>query len=198
MTLLFFPYSSLQYLSLCISSFFTIASSLEVPPLTLQVSGCASTMHFLNNVWTSLVWLGNCLTLSPFEAPGLQQYPLDIHSEAHIDVHKPNHPIFKPPGGQVEGPDSDFVCEYPAMPEWEPCSSPSNRECWLRHPNGTEFNIHTDYEISPFPVGITRNYTLVVTDGWINADGKNFTEAKLFNNQFPGPWIQACWGDVRY
>ena len=30
----------------------------------------------------------------------------------------------------------------------------------------------------------------------VNADGYNFNDAKLFNNQFPGPWIRACWGDI--
>lgn len=80
------------------------------------------------------------------------------------------------------------------MPGWYECSTPENRECWLRHPDGREYNIHTDYE-NDAPIGVDRNYTLVVNDGWVNADGLNFTVAKLFNNTFPGPWIQACWGD---
>ena len=46
------------------------------------------------------------------------------------------------------------------------------------------------------PLGITRNYTLELTDGWWDADGLNFTAAKLFNNKYPGPWLQACWGDT--
>ncbi|KAG6356518.1 hypothetical protein INS49_015906 [Diaporthe citri] len=81
------------------------------------------------------------------------------------------------------------------MRGWRPCSTPSNRECWLRHPDGREFNIMTDYEHEA-PIGVHRNYTLLVNDGWINADGRNFTEAKIFNNTYPGPWIQACWGDT--
>lgn len=102
-------------------------------------------------------------------------------------------PIFKPPTGRPE--DTDFRCDYTAMAGWRPCSSPSNRECWLRHPDGREFNIMTDYEREA-PIGVQRNYTLVVNDGWINADGRNLTEAKMFNNTYPGPWIQACWGDT--
>ena len=81
------------------------------------------------------------------------------------------------------------------MPGWYECSTPENRGCWLRHPDGREYNILTDYE-NDAPIGVDRNYTLVVNDGWVNADGLNFTAAKLFNNTFPGPWIQACWGDV--
>ena len=81
------------------------------------------------------------------------------------------------------------------MPDWYQCSDPENRECWLRHSKGSEYNIHTNYEIYA-PKGILREYNFVLNDGWINADGRNFTYAKLFNDSFPGPWVQACWGDV--
>lgn len=114
-------------------------------------------------------------------------------TKPHIGDGKPGDPIFKPPTGRPE--DTQFRCDYRAMKGWRPCSTPSNRECWLRHPDGREFNIMTDYE-NEAPIGVQRNYTLVVNDGWINADGRNFTEAKIFNNTYPGPWIQACWGDT--
>jgi hypothetical protein len=81
------------------------------------------------------------------------------------------------------------------MQGWLPCSIPENRECWLRNKNGREFNIHTDYE-KLAPVGITRHYSLNITEGSINADGQPFTKAKLFNESYPGPWLEACWGDV--
>ena len=114
-------------------------------------------------------------------------------TKPHIGDGNPGDPIFKPPTGRPE--DTQFRCDYRAMKGWRPCSTPSNRECWLRHPDGREFNIMTDYEHEA-PIGVQRNYTLVVNDGWINADGRNFTEAKIFNNTYPGPWIQACWGDT--
>ena len=102
-------------------------------------------------------------------------------------------PIFYPPGGK---PDSNFQCNYSRMGEgWRFCSIPENRECWLRHTDGREFNIHTDYE-KYAPVGIDRYYTLVVNDSWFAADGLNSSAAKLFNDTYPGPWIEACWGDV--
>ncbi|KAH7026696.1 multicopper oxidase-domain-containing protein, partial [Microdochium trichocladiopsis] len=101
------------------------------------------------------------------------------------------HPKFRPPGGH---PGAKFTCDYRNMKDWYPCSTPMNRGCWLRHPNGSEFNIHTDYE-NQAPIGIDRYYTLDVHDSWLNPDGLNSTQSKLFNNTYPGPWIQACWGD---
>lgn len=51
-----------------------------------------------------------------------------------------------------------------------------------------------------------RDYTLVLSNRTINADGiefpygkvfsYDFPEGQVFNGTFPGPWIQACWGDV--
>ena len=46
------------------------------------------------------------------------------------------------------------------------------------------------------PTGITRKYTLNLTNHVINADGLDFEQGKWFNEQDPGPWIQACWGDT--
>ena len=82
------------------------------------------------------------------------------------------------------------------MRGWYNCSTPEDGECWLRHPDGREYNIHTDYE-NDAPIGIDRYYTLEVSNASINADGIAFEEAKVFDNSYPGPWIQACWGDVR-
>jgi hypothetical protein len=70
---------------------------------------------------------------------------------------------------------------------------------------GEQYNITTDYE-TIMPPGIVRDYTLVLSNKTINADGIPFPYAKVFSNNFPegedfdgdfpGPWIQACWGDV--
>lgn len=97
------------------------------------------------------------------------------------------------------GPDADgekFVCKYPALGKgWESCSTSSNRQCWLRGPDGKEFNITTDYE-NLWPEGITREYYLEVSNMTINGDGIPNFEGKVFNQTYPGPWIQACWGDT--
>jgi FtsP/CotA-like multicopper oxidase with cupredoxin domain len=81
------------------------------------------------------------------------------------------------------------------MVGWRSCSAPGDRGCWLTDDNGNTFDITTDYE-KIAPVGVLREYTLEITDSWINADGLNFTDAKVFNSTYPGPWIQACWGDT--
>ena len=78
------------------------------------------------------------------------------------------------------------------MPGWTPCQTPTNKTCWLNNTNGGTFDIWTDYE-QYAPIGIDRYYTLNVTNGTINVDGMNFTEAKLFNGSYPGPLIEACW-----
>ncbi|KAK1622754.1 multicopper oxidase-domain-containing protein [Colletotrichum phormii] len=91
-----------------------------------------------------------------------------------------------------------FVCDYRHMRDkgFRSCGTADDRSCWLRNPKtGEEFNITTDYEYR-VPQGVKRVYHLDVTDGYVNANGLNFTEAKMFNNSWPGPLIEACWGDT--
>ena len=152
-------------------------------------------MHLIGRLWTTVTFFVDWSTLWPVSAPGSRQYPISGVSDSSFHVAHEDYPIFKPPGGRPLGPGSDFRCDYSNMPGWYECSTPEDRECWLRHPDGREYNIYTDYE-NDAPIGVDRNYVLELNDGVINADGINFTAAKLFNNTFPGPWIQACWGDV--
>lgn len=99
------------------------------------------------------------------------------------------------PTFRVPGIGESFECKYPSMVGWESCSTPEDRGCWLRRKSdGKRFDIETNYE-DEMPIGIVRPYTLTLKNGWWAADGINFTEAQLFNHQYPGPWIQACWGD---
>ncbi|KAI9766776.1 MAG: hypothetical protein M1840_006251 [Geoglossum simile] len=70
---------------------------------------------------------------------------------------------------------------------------------------GEQYNITTDYE-NIKPPGVVRDYMLVLSNKTINADGiefpygkvfsYDFPEGENFDGTFPGPWIQACWGDV--
>lgn len=152
-------------------------------------------MRLAERFWATVTYVMSYLTFSPLSYDGVAQHPLQSSPHSHLNepaVFVPDHPRFRPPGGR---PGDEFTCDYKAMTDWIPCSSPANRGCWLRHPNGSEFNIRTDYE-NLAPIGIDRYYTLDVTDSWLNPDGLNTTQAKLFNNTYPGPWIQACWGDV--
>lgn len=157
-------------------------------------------MHFIESFWTSVTYVVSFLTLSPVIGPdGGGQVPLllDSSNSLHHGLHR--GPVFKPPGGARRGPGSKFTCDYSNMVGWVDCSTPDNRGCWLRNKTtGNEYNISTNYEdTNQTPIGITRHYSLNITDQWINADGLNFTEGKIFNDMYPGPWIQACWGDVR-
>jgi len=108
-------------------------------------------------------------------------------------------PIFRPPGHrQDNGDGSSFQCDYRAMKGWTNCSSP-DRSCWLvNKATGQRFDTNTDYE-NEYPTGVRREYWLDVTKSDVlgnQSDGYTFTGATLFNGSYPGPWIQACWGDT--
>lgn len=145
--------------------------------------------------WAYLVHLFNFITLSPlhhFNGDGLKQSPFLASPAApkHSD-----YPIFEPPNAPEKKP---FICEYPELPDYEFCSEHDDRGCWLRPKDRSSkkpiYNISTDYE-NLFPKGITRRYTLDITNQTIYPDGCENTEGKLFNASYPGPWIEACWGD---
>ena len=156
-------------------------------------------MHLTERFWSCVTYVVTLLSLSPEQTyrGGLQAPLLDTPDGSHTAQ---RGPVFKPPGGRLTGPGSDFTCDYSQMPgQWASCSTPDNRSCWLRNSiTGFEYSINTNYEDTNLtPIGIHRTYYLNVTDGSINADGLNFPYAKMFNATYPGPWIQGCWGDVR-
>ena len=106
-----------------------------------------------------------------------------------------HYPKFPAPNG----PDSDdeFVCKYPALgKDWSSCSTPDDRQCWLKSTDGSVYDIHTDYD-AEWPVsGVTREYYIEIENKTINADGIDNTGGKVVNGSYPGPWIKACWGDL--
>ncbi|CAK7238399.1 laccase, multicopper oxidase, benzenediol:oxygen oxidorectuctase [Sporothrix eucalyptigena] len=77
-------------------------------------------------------------------------------------------------------------------PRASTCNTASNRACWT-----TGFDINTDYEASTPTTGVTRHYTLVVTEetNWTGPDGHVKDFVMLINGSLPGPVIQADWGD---
>lgn len=165
-------------------------------------------MQLVGGFWATLTYAVNYLTFS-FDAPsGLKQIPVFPSNGLYDEPLE--GPIFKPPGGRLTGPGSDFVCNYSQMIDWISCSTPENRKCWLRNTKtNEEINLKTNYEdIEVTPVGIHRQYELNITDDWINADGRNFSYGKVFRestdfsrgidfeDSYLGPWIQGCWGDV--
>lgn len=166
-------------------------------------------MHFWDGLWAFATYTVSFLTLSSVNGPELhQQAPLmapshlnGLHIDYQDEMHQeaPRGPIFKPPGGRLRGPGSEFTCDYSNMVGWSVCTTPDDRGCWLKKGDSTDpndrFDIHTNYETRA-PKGVTRHYKLVLTDDVINTDGIYSRDAKIFNGVYPGPWIQACWGDV--
>ncbi|KAK0733004.1 multicopper oxidase-domain-containing protein [Lasiosphaeria miniovina] len=162
-------------------------------------------MTLLGRFWSSLTQFLSIATLSPFGDygnNGNQQVPI-LDTEIPVGESFPlgPGPVFTPPGHRTnKGYGYDFKCNYSSMVGWEPCHE-TNSSCWLRNTkNGDEFNIDTNYE-NLAPQGVLRKYTLEIVNGSVNADGMNFAEAKLFKlpekePQYPGPWLQACWGDT--
>ena len=151
----------------------------------------------LERAWACFAYVLSSLTLSPFS--DLKQAPLPITTTPSQHGDQLSYPIFTPPGGRAKpGEGYGFECKYPALIGWSHCSTAENRTCWLRNDKtGEEYNIWTNYEdTDQTPSGIHRTYHIDVTDEWFNPDGMNFTEGKLFNNKYPGPWIEGCWGDV--
>ena len=113
------------------------------------------------------------------------------------------NPPYLPPDGENIWPEHHIQCDYSKMGrDWKACNGPNNRGCWLKGPNGQEYNIDTDYDDSDLerklaPLrGVTRKYTLDVSSKALAPDGVPMAHAKVFNDTYPGPWIQACWGDT--
>ena len=146
-------------------------------------------MKLLERWIAGLVHTLNLVTFSPIAHEDVGQQPLGQPSAADLG----SGPIFEPPNSGNE-----FKCNYSVgQPGWKECSHPQNRGCWLIGPTGQELNISTDYEHHA-PVGVVRKYELDVSEAlpWIAPDGFKFTRGKLFNQQYPGPWFQACRGDT--
>ena len=151
-------------------------------------------MYLFERFWAVAASVLNIVSLSPLRDVIDIRSPLPVPSQVAAALNVENGPTFKPPGTPA---DDSFQCNYPTMAGWEFCSTPTDRGCWLRRiADGKQYDIHTDYE-NDVPLGVTRYYTLELNDGFWDADGLNFTAAKLFNNLYPGPWIQACWGDTQ-
>ena len=147
-------------------------------------------MKFTEKCWTLLISLLDAVTHSSVELDRNQQPIGIIVGLGHHPHGEAKGPVFSPPNGPDE-----FVCDYSPMTGagWRSCSTPNDRECWLT--DGTKrYDINTDYE-AEWPTGVTRKYTLNVTDMSLAPDGYNNTGGKVFNNTYPGPWIRACWGD---
>lgn len=152
-------------------------------------------MRLAERFWSAVTYALEFSTINPFAQNGIDQKPL--FGNVDVEVSRGRHGRFKPPGGRLKGPGSDFICDYSIMgADWTSCTSPTDRGCWLENKKtGEKFDIYTNYETTA-PNGTLRQYQIYTVDGSWNADGLDFTEAKLVNGTYPGPWLQACWGDT--
>jgi len=155
-------------------------------------------MHLGERLWAVITTVVNIVTLSSLSDGTIEQSPLQISLPVPASLPAISRledvpgPVFRPPGSPGY---SSFVCNYTSMVGWEACSSRTNRQCWLRRlSDGRQYDVFTDYEFD-MPNGTTRYYELNLKDGFWDADGMNFPYAKLFDDTYPGPWIEACWGD---
>ena len=150
-------------------------------------------MHLSDGFWVYITYVVSYLTSSPLT--GVEEQAPFLASSGSGPLLPPieKGPRFGPPS---RGIGSDFLCDYSNMPGFINCSTSENRGCWLKNEEtGKVYDIYTDYE-NDAPIGITRTYYLNITDEEINPDGALSPFVKIFNNSYPGPWIEACWGDV--
>ncbi|KAK4041644.1 putative laccase precursor [Parachaetomium inaequale] len=124
------------------------------------------------------------------------EVPLRTNGKEGSFVYK-DDPFVGVPKNPQEGVGGGLHCHYPNMTEWESCYGPKNRTCWLRHrQTGRTIDIDTDYEDpKEVPAGSIRRYHLEVSEQPIAPDGTTMEHGKVFNRMYPGPWIEACWGD---
>ncbi|RMD39160.1 hypothetical protein DV735_g5969, partial [Chaetothyriales sp. CBS 134920] len=76
-----------------------------------------------------------------------------------------------------------------AAPEYGCVYSTSNRQCWK-----DGFNINTDYE-AHIPAGKLVEYDLTISNAVMAPDGY-LTNVTVINGQYPGPTLEADWGDT--
>ncbi|KAK8046687.1 hypothetical protein PG996_014751 [Apiospora saccharicola] len=116
----------------------------------------------------------------------------------------PHGPASPPVPGIDVQPKASFECHYPELEAkgWEQCNTETSRDCWIRDPTAsapsfTQYDVRTNYEtLKNTPKGITREYWLdVTTNSTLKPDGVTKNLGKYFNGTYPGPLIEACWGD---
>ncbi|PLB36637.1 multicopper oxidase-domain-containing protein [Aspergillus candidus] len=122
--------------------------------------------------------------------------------EGHVKPHPEQFEPWVPPGAMPDPGDPNSVpikCDYTAMvADGYLPSRPDGNSEWIPHkddPN-LHYNITTDYDART-PIGTTREYNITVTESDVQVwDGREIRSRPLADGRYPGPWIQACWGDT--
>ncbi|KAL5358784.1 multicopper oxidase-domain-containing protein [Aspergillus floccosus] len=81
--------------------------------------------------------------------------------------------------GLYIGPRDGSYCE----------NTPTSRSCW------GDYNISTDYQTRAPDTGVTREFWLAVQNRTLAPDGHE-RQVLVFNGTYPGPLIEADWGDT--
>ncbi|OXV08506.1 hypothetical protein Egran_03731 [Elaphomyces granulatus] len=155
----------------------------------------------LHAVWTGILYVFDLVTLSPERSKPLPEAPLPAVPVSSVPTPVSEIPHKFDDGTPVVGVprrEGAFQCPYPDMTDFENCHGPGRRGCWLYNPSTKEeYNITSDYDDpTKVPRGIVREYWLQISDMPISPDGVTMEHGKVFNRTYPGPWIEACWGDT--
>ncbi|PPJ50257.1 hypothetical protein CBER1_04898 [Cercospora berteroae] len=140
-----------------------------------------------------------------FFVHGFQKVPdFDTSTALQVPIKSPEattkggFPIYNPPDDLDDVADPTFICKYPDYRKedgWVSCNTNGNRTCWLKNTKtGQTYDIGTNYEIDG-PKGVVREYYLELSESTRNPDGAGDVYVQLFNGSFPGPRLQARWGD---
>lgn len=70
-------------------------------------------------------------------------------------------------------------------------NSATSRDCW-----SDGYSIATDFDQKHPTTGVTRTYSLELTNTTCNPDGYGEVQCFLINGEYPGPLITADWGDM--
>ncbi|KAI1809950.1 multicopper oxidase [Poronia punctata] len=89
-----------------------------------------------------------------------------------------------------------ITCEYPELEAqgWEFCNDETSRDCWLKN-SDSQYGIKTKYETMS-PKGVTREYWVEIKQNdTVSPDGFPKIQGQYINGTYPGPLLEACWGD---
>ena len=143
-------------------------------------------MGLLNSCWEAFLLLS---TFNPLNGYDRNQRPLNLPHEV------PESPATI--ATSFQPPNSSITCQYPAG--WTYCGSANNRNCWLKNTGKvsgpSSYDIKTDYE-DAWPHGVLREYWLNISEVPIFPDGYLKKTGLVFNHTYPGPVLEACWGDT--
>ena len=151
-------------------------------------------MGFLDSCWSTILLFSSFSPLRDYDRN--QQ----LLSPPHSNPHDASHDVLSPQktfATTFQPPNSSITCQYPTGYQY--CGTTSNRTCWLKKTGNiagaSGYDINTDYE-KVWPTGVVREYWLNIAETPIGPDGYLKPVGLVINNTYPGPVLEACWGDT--